>query len=58
MDPDAARAELCRLSTEIGHAETDEEIAVLAEEMATVWDGLDAWMRLGGDPPKVWRDGR
>lgn len=55
MDPDKAVAELCRLSTEIGHETDPTRIAALAEEMAATWDGLDAWLSNGGFFPTRWR---
>lgn len=54
MDPDAARQRLCELSTDIGHEEDPFVAAALAEEMASVWDGLDAWIKADGYLPKAW----
>jgi hypothetical protein len=56
MDSNAALALLVRLSEEIdSETTTDYEGAVLAEEMAIAFDGLNQWIVSGGALPDAWQ---
>lgn len=55
MDPDAAVEALRRLSKDLETVEDAGHRSAIAEEMATVWDGLDEWITRGGFLPSAWR---
>ena len=51
MDPNATLERLRELVGETFKAETDEEKAGLADEMAELVEALDGWMLAGGFSP-------
>ncbi len=54
MDPDAALERLRELIKQIHSAESG-DMFDLADEMATVFEGLDNWLTNRGAKPKDWR---
>ncbi len=54
MDIDAAIAKLNELSAEIDLLDTEVDIALAAEEMCQVWDGVMQWLVKGGELPRAW----
>ena len=55
MDPDVTLARLRELAKEIHAEELREDVSDLAEEMATLFEGLDKWMSNRNFVPKDWR---
>lgn len=57
MDPNEALKRMRELSDELDRFEDDRTRSLIAEDMASVWDGLDRWMTRGGFLPADWDKG-